>query len=315
MLLRWGLHLADVAVRSLPSGAAYALADLVGRGWYRLAGQRRRLVAESLGRVAAATGRPTSGPAFRRMVEGAFIGYARYWVELLRAPHYPADQLEEILHIAPQTWATIEPIMRGGAVVAVPHIGNFEPFGHFMVMHGLRTVAPIEEIKPRELYEFLLARRVGGQRLEIVPLQHAYRPMLATLRAGGVAGMVADRDLDGHGIGVTIFGHATTLPAGPATLALRTGRPLLVGRVLRAGPERFVGDAWLVEAPRSGDARADVAALTRAVATGFERAIAEAPDQWWAVFQPFWTDQRERAERERAGRERAADGRPPGARP
>jgi KDO2-lipid IV(A) lauroyltransferase len=118
------------------------------------------------------------------------------------------------------------------------------------------------------------------------------------LRHGGVAALVADRDLSGDGIEVTMFGHRTTLPAGPATLAVRTGRPLLVGRVLRVGPDRFTGDAWPVKVPLSGDRRRDVVALTEGIAAGFERAIAEAPEQWWAAFQPFWLDQRRAAERD-----------------
>ena len=50
------------------------------------------------------------------------------------------------------------------------------------------------------------------------------------------------------GVPVTMFGHPTTLPAGPATLALRTARPLLMARVLRTAPERFSVRAELVEA-------------------------------------------------------------------
>lgn len=301
-LLRPGLHLADWIVRSLPRGGAYALATLGGRAWHRLAPARRRLVAESLARICAATGRPTSGRAFRRLVEQAFVEHARYWVEVLRAPHYRPEDLDDILHVPPDTWTWVEPVFRGGAVVAVPHLGNPEPFGYFMVAHGLETAAPIEETEPPELYEFLLARRVGAQRqgLEIVPLSTAFRPMLAALRRGAVAALVADRDLASDGIGVTMFGHPTTLPAGPAILALRSGRPLLMARVLRIGPDRFSGDAWPVEAERTGDVRTDVAALTTALAAAFERAIGERPEQWWAAFQPFWTDQRQRAAAGRA---------------
>jgi len=104
--------------------------------------------------------------------------------------------------------------------------------------------------------------------------------------------LIADRDLAGDGVPVTMFGHSTTLPAGPATLALRTERPLLMARVLRAAPERFTVRAHLVEAPRTGEADRDVTVLTTALAARFEEAIAEAPEQWWAAFQPFWTDQR-----------------------
>jgi phosphatidylinositol dimannoside acyltransferase len=290
-LLRAGLDLADVVARSLPVGLAYGLADLAGRAWHRLAPGRAALVAETLGRIAAASGRPPSDRALRRMVEQAFVGHARYWLEMLRAPHYPTDQIDRFVHV--DDWEHWEPVLRDGAVIAVPHLGNFEPYGHFVAAAGLRGVAPVEETEPPELFEFLRSRRASGQGVEIVPLGRSFRPMLAALRRNEFVALVADRDLAADGVPVTMFGHATTLPAGPATLALRTGKPLMMARVLRVAPERFTVRAELVEAPRSGDAKADVAALTTALAASFERAIAERPEQWWAAFQPFWTDQRQ----------------------
>jgi len=294
-LLRVALEVGDLVIRSLPAPMAYGLASLLGRAWYRFAAKRRALVAETLRRVCQATGRPTGGSAFRRMVQQAFVEHARYWVEVLRAPHYNPRRLDQILIVEPGVWEQVEPIMRGGTVIAVPHLGNPEPFGFFVAGHGLEVTSPIEETEPRELFEFLLARRVGGQQVRIVPLRRSSRPMLAALKRGEVAAMVADRDLGRGGVPVTMFGHATTLPAGPATLALRSGRPLLMARVLRIGPDRFSGRAEVVEATGlSGDLEADAAALTRSLAVAFERAIGEAPEQWWAAFQPFFTDQRGR---------------------
>lgn len=291
-LLRLGLRLADAVARTLPRDAAYALAGFGGHAWYRLAPQRRALVSENLARVAAATERPASGRAMRRMVERAFVNHARYWLELLRSPHYPQGQIPEIIHV--EAWDRWEPVLRGGVVIALPHLGNFEPYGHFIVQHGLRGVAPVEETDPPELFDFLRARRASGKGVEVVPLARSYRPMLAALRRGELVALVADRDLTGDGVPVTMFGHATTLPAGPATLALRTERPLMMARVLRTAPERFSVRAELVEVPRTGRVDRDVAALTAALAASFEAAIGEAPEQWWAAFQPFWTDQRTR---------------------
>ena len=65
-MLRLGLEIADRIVAALPSRVAYALADLAGDAWYRLAPERRRLVAANLARVCAATGRPTGGRAVPR---------------------------------------------------------------------------------------------------------------------------------------------------------------------------------------------------------------------------------------------------------
>jgi KDO2-lipid IV(A) lauroyltransferase len=106
--------------------------------------------------------------------------------------------------------------------------------------------------------------------------------------------LAADRDLAGDGIEVQMFGHLTTLPAGPAALSLLTGRPLMVATCTREAPERFVGRGWPVEAELTADRRADTAALTRAVAARLEEAIALAPEQWFAIFQPYWSDQRSR---------------------
>lgn len=291
-LLRVGLGITDLVVRSLPAPAAYGLAGLAGRTWHRVSPSRRALVAETLRRVCEATGRPASGRAFRRLVEEAFVEHARYWVEVLRAPHYRREELDRILSVEPGVWEVLEPVLRGGAVIAVPHMGNFEPFGYFVVEQGLAVTAPIEETEPPELFEFLMARRVGAQPVNIVPLRRATRPMVAALKRGEIAAMVADRDLGVGGIPVTMFGHATTLPAGPATLALRSGRPLVMARVLRTGPDRFSGRGVVVTADQTGDFDVDVTALTRALAASFERAIDEAPSQWWASFQPFFSDQR-----------------------
>lgn len=291
LLLRAGLHAADLVARLLPSWLAYGIADLAGRTWHRLAPGRRALVAESLARVQTWRGAPTEGRVFRRLVERAFVEHTRYWVEVFRLRHYPEERFDRMLRAA--GWDELRPAFVEGLIVAVPHMGNFEPFAHFMASHGISGMSPVEETEPKELYDFLVARRMlGGRGIRLVPLSRAVRPMLAALRDGEIVALAADRDLAGDGVPVTLFGHPTTLPTGPATLALRTGRPLYVARALREGPDRFTATAWPVTIELTGNRRADVEALTQAMAEQFERVIAEAPEQWFAAFQPIWTDQR-----------------------
>jgi phosphatidylinositol dimannoside acyltransferase len=181
-------------------------------------------------------------------------------------------------------------VLAGGVVVAVPHFGDFEPYGIFVVRHGLTAMAPLEEIEPRELYEFLRDRRGSGQ-VRTVPLGRALRPMLEALRRKEVVALVADRDLSGDGVPVTFFGHPTTMPSGPAVLALRTGSPLVVGACRRIGKDRFNARGWHV-ADRPAESGADAAELTQEIARRFEEAISQAPEQWWGAFQPIWLDQR-----------------------
>jgi KDO2-lipid IV(A) lauroyltransferase len=288
MLLRAALAVADTIVNLLPSGLAYGLADLAGDTWYRAAGSRRRLVAANLARVCAATGRPTSGAAFTSIVRAAFRNHARYYLELLRAPHYRAERIDK--HVEVPEWGAYEGPLRGGpAMLVSSHLGNFEPFGIFLAVRGIRPLAPIEVIEPRALFEFLAARRGGGGP-ELVPVERSRRALVERLRAGGLVAIIGDRDLPGDGQPVTMFGHRTTLPIGPAWLAVTHGAALLVGRCLRTGPDRFHAVGSFVELPGSGDRREDVRVVVERIAACFERDIGAAPEQWWGAFQPFWPD-------------------------
>ena len=288
LLLGIGLRAADLVARLLPRGIAYALADLIGSAWHRFAPRRRALVAANLARVSAATSRPTSGPAFRRLVRQAFVEHARYYLELLRIPHASIEQVGAMVSV--DDWGRWEPVLRGGTVIATLHFGNPEPYGSFVAAHGLHAVVPVEEIRPKALFDFLLARRATGRGVTVVPLSKARRPLMEELRRGGIAGVVADRNLAGKGHPTTLFGAPTSLPTGPASLALTSGRPLLVAASWRVGPERFNARAWLIEAQLTGDRRADVAALTEAMARRMEEAIGVSPEQWFAAFQPIWKE-------------------------
>ena len=92
--------------------------------------------------------------------------------------------------------------------------------------------------------------------------------------------------------GVT-HGERTTLPAGPATLALRTGAALLPVAVY-FGPGR--GHQGVVRSPvatsRAGTLRDDIARITQSLAHEFEILIRAAPEQWH-LLQPNWPSDRE----------------------
>ena len=288
MLLRLALAAADAIVNALPSRVDYFLADRAGDLWRLLAPRRRRLVAANLARVCEATGRPVRGPAFEALVREAFRHHARYYVELLRIPHYRPEALDRIVSF--DDWSEHdEPIRAGATILVSSHLGNFDPFGLYIAAHGFRATVPVEEIRPRELFEFLAARR-GGGRVTMVPLRASRRPLIDALRRGEVVGIVGDRDLSGQGIEVKLFGHATRIPTGPAALALMTGAPVVAGRCLRIGPDRFRAGGVRIAWSSTGKRGADVEALTRQIAARYERDIGEAPEQWWGAFQQRWPD-------------------------
>jgi KDO2-lipid IV(A) lauroyltransferase len=151
--------------------------------------------------------------------------------------------------------------------------------------------AVAELVEPPQLYDWFVSQRqtLG---LTIVPLGEAGGVLLRTLRNGGLVGLLCDRDIVGNGVEVEFFGEKTTLPGGPATLALRTGAALLPTAVY-GGPGR--GHSAIIMAPvaveRTGRLRDDVTRVTQQVAQDLESLIRRAPDQWY-LFQPNWPSDR-----------------------
>ncbi len=149
----------------------------------------------------------------------------------------------------------------------------------------------VERLEPPALFDwFVDLRRQFG--FEVVPLgPDAGRACMAALRANHVLVLLCDRDIGGGGVEVEFFGERTTLPGGPATLALRTGAPLLPTAVYNQGYHRHAVIRPPLPVERQGRLRDDVARVTQHLAHELEALIARAPEQWH-LMQPNWPSDR-----------------------
>ena len=80
------------------------------------------------------------------------------------------------------------------------------------------------------------------------------------------------------------------LPMGPAMLAVETGVPVYGMTVRRVGHGRYRGRLVPIEVPPDGTRRERVTTTMTRLAAAFEDLIADAPEQWWAIFFPIWPD-------------------------
>jgi phosphatidylinositol dimannoside acyltransferase len=152
----------------------------------------------------------------------------------------------------------------------------------------LQVTVVVEPVEPPALFEFFsdFRRQLG---MNIVPLgPTAAGEVLRALKANHVVCLLSDRDIIGDGVELEFFGETTTLPAGPATLALRTGARLLPVGCYFEGSH---GHQAVVQAPlpaeRRGRLRADVGRVTADLAVRLEELIRVAPEQWH-LQQPNW---------------------------
>ena len=273
-------------IAALPEPMAIGLGNMAGDVLHRVRDDQREMVTANLRRV---LGSAVDDPeVLDRWVRRSFRSYARYWVEGARLPSISSEEVEKRVVLD-----GIEHVRQGmaagkGVIVALPHVGSWEYAAAYLCTQGIAMTAVAERIEPPALFDYFVAQR-AAMGISIVPLdKNSGRALLSTLSDGGLVGLLCDRDIEENGIEVDFFGERTTMPAGPATLALRTGAMLCTGTVY-SGPgrdHRAVIDPP-IDTSRCGTLREDVLRLTQEIAHRMEEMIRRAPEQWH-VFQPLW---------------------------
>ncbi|MFC9549529.1 phosphatidylinositol mannoside acyltransferase [Rhodococcus sp. NPDC056960] len=267
-------------VRALPEKVAVALFDRGADFAVRNGGpeQLRRNLARVLGV------NPAEVPD--AVMRASMRSYARYWREAFRLPSMDLVQ----------TGAALDELIEGqihldaakeagrGAILALPHSGNWDMAGVWCAQHwgALSTVA--ERLKPESLYQRFVAYR-EGLGFEIFPLSGGEHPpfveLSARLRDNGIVCLLGERDLAKKGVPVTFFGEPTRMPAGPAKLAIDTGARLLPVHCW------FTDGGWGFRIDPPIDTTAGVDAATQALAARFEANISAHPEDWH-MLQPLW---------------------------
>ncbi|HEX5366104.1 MAG TPA: phosphatidylinositol mannoside acyltransferase [Acidimicrobiales bacterium] len=275
---------AQAAPGPLVDGAAPRLAGLLARR----PSQRRAMVERHQRRVDPGL----AGAALRRRVRQVYASYGRYYGESFRLPVVGPDELD-----ARFTHEGFEHIQRAldqglGPMLCLPHLGSWEWAAFWLTrVRGLEVTAVVERIEPPALYDWF-ARFRESIGLHIVPLgAEAGRATMAAARGGRILALLCDRGIGGGGVPVTFFGERTTLPSGPAVLALRTGAPILPTAVYDDGPSHHGVVRPPLPAERRGSLRDDVARLTQLLADELEVLIRRAPEQWH-LMQPNWPSDR-----------------------
>ena len=279
-------RLGAAAARFMPGVVAAGLAVPFGAGANFASPERRAMIERHLQRVDPSL----RGLRLRRATQEAFDSYARYWLESFRLPSL-SKRVVDAGFRAPGYPQIVDGLARGnGVILALPHLGGWEWAGRWIADQGHQITVVVEKVDPPELFEWFVDLR-SGLGMNVIPLgPGAGGQVMQALNDNHIVCLLADRDLGGGGIEVEFFGERTKLPAGPATLALRTGAPVLATGVYFT--RRVDGHfAWVrppIDTERT-DARLrdDVARVTQDLAREFETLIRRAPSQWH-LFQPNW---------------------------
>ncbi|MEU2088018.1 phosphatidylinositol mannoside acyltransferase [Nocardia beijingensis] len=268
-------------VRAMPEPLAVRLFDTGAERAARNGGPNQ--LRRNLSRVLGITPEQVPQP----LILASLRSYARYWREAFRLPSMDPIRLADIIESSATGLEHIRhAVERGtGAVLALPHSGNWDLAGVWVVQRVGSPTVVAERLAPESLFRrFVRFRERLG--FEIIPLTGAAAPpfpqLIARIRQGRIVGLLGERDLSGRGVPVTFFGEEARLPAGPARLAIDTGAPLLPVHCW------FTPGGWGFRVDPPVDTSGGVRETTQALADRFAAGIAAHPADWH-MLQPLWT--------------------------
>lgn len=293
------LRLGQAAATRLPSpmargmaeGAAVALSRRpLGRAW----DVRRRMLARHLVRVMGEDAPPIGSRRMGRLVDEAIASYARYWAESFRVPSLSAAQLDAGISYDGYERIVAARAAGRGTILVLPHLGGWEWAGTQLAAIGHPVSVVVERLGQPDIYEWFVSFRekLGMHVIPVGP--SAASRCAAALADNHLLCLLSDRLIAGTGVEVDFFGEKTALPAGPATLALRTGAALLPAAVyFEPRTDQHLGVVMpALDTTRRAGLRADVSRITQEVAVAFESLIRRAPTQWH-LMQPNWPSDRD----------------------
>jgi len=215
--------------------------------------------------------------------------YLRYWCDTFRLPLWSSEE------IVNRTIVINDHLLRDalaagtGAIVSLPHAGNWDHAGAYYCETGAPIVTVAEHLEPERLFQKFLAYR-ESLGMEVIDASARSLAILSQrLRQGRMVALVADRDLSRNGVDVNFFNHPARMPAGPALLSIQTGAPLLTAfvRYVDTGIEITFEPAIAI--PQTGKTSEKVAIMIQESAARLERHLALHLTDWH-MLQRIWID-------------------------
>jgi lauroyl/myristoyl acyltransferase len=284
------LRAALAAASRIPPQAARFLATLLAEVEYRLSPRRRDAVLANLAAISGSGHPALDSPDSReRVAREVFRSYHRFVVEFFAQTRWTRRAWDRgfRFHGMDVLYRALAP--GRGAVIAAPHLGNWELGGLALARLGFR-VHVVTGLQLNPLLHAAVRALKESSGIAVSTPEDGFVPLLDTLKQGGLVVLLVDGDVYSRGLTTRFFGRRVPFPAGPALLARRAGAPLLHAHAVRSHDGHLVSfDGWDLP-DRALPLGLDLSRLTDSVAAAQERNIGNHIAQW-CIFRPFFGPQ------------------------
>lgn len=289
----WLYRAAERVISTLPRWLVMPAAAAVGNVAYDLAGSKRQLIHANLSHP---MGLDPEDRRVKQAARRAFRNYAKYLADMMRIGDLTPEAATDLVRIENAEVLIGAHAEGKGVLVCTIHVGGMDLIGPAMKRSGEPIHVVADDTTYGRLYDHLSATR-AKQNIFLIGWRNL-RGLFRVLRENGNLVLFCDGGYRRGDVPVELCGEATTFPIGPATLAAKTGAPMLPVWCRRRSDDRF--EARGLPFVHCGSTEpSEIYRATQAIADALGSVIAEDPGQWY-MFRPVWPQTDEDRARARA---------------
>ncbi len=170
--------------------------------------------------------------------------------------------------------------MDRGGIFFSGHFANWELMPRAMVAAGLPCATVVRPVNNPHVEVYLDKLRRREVCPELIDKRSGAKRIFQVLRQKKFIAMLVDQKMT-SGEPVDFFGQEAMTTTAPARLALKLGCPLIPAWIERTAPGRYALHVFKpLEIPNTGDAQADILAVTQDINHFLEERIREKPEEW-----------------------------------
>ena len=284
MKIYYLLRMASWLAGWVPSRFAYRVCSLVGGIVFWVRPSIRHDIMDNMSHILPKSTSRQRRNIARRVIRNNFKNY----YDLIRIPHMTKEYLFRTVKVVGLENLDAAFALGKGAIIIGGHIGNFNIVPQAAKIRGYPIVAVDEDIKPRQLYNYLNRLRSHFGLRFIGTNSSEIRTIYKLLRNNNALILAIDRDVAGSREPVLLFDELADLPPGPVALALRLDAALVPVHAVRLRDNTSIVHIYpAIPLERTGDKEKDLKINLRKAAQALEEMILKAPDQW-VVLQRVW---------------------------
>ncbi|MEK6656035.1 MAG: lysophospholipid acyltransferase family protein [Nitrospirota bacterium] len=277
-VIYYGLRIVVYIASGIPMKTGLRISEFLGKLVYYIFKREKKKTIRNL----KAAFPEKNETEIRSIAIGCFENLGKGLFELINLPKLNKDNLNKIVKIEGEDYVK-EALLKGkGFIFVTGHIGNWELMGAVFGIKGYKVNVIAAPLYDNRINELLIRQRaVHNVRVILRGSHNIKREIIKALHNNESLSMLIDQDTKVPGVFVDFFGRQAYTPLGAASIALRTGSPVLMGFITRQSDNTHkITIGPTLNLINTGDRESDIRENTLLFTKIIEKQIRKTPEQW-----------------------------------